>query len=324
MFAHIVVDQHWYRVLDPSISKDNFTMEELKTLVQRVAKIGESRWCAVASGIEGRTDTQCRSKWMEILKRGDGQSRLLMEIYRREKHLIKQSKKSHADVVEEDLREDSSCMIEEEEEEDDDDDDDDDVARSSISPDGGSDDGEDGSINEKHGEDTSLLVETTSPHKPNPWDAHPPLLRKPSWGSMKRFPPQLSAGGEATSHTTDEDIETPKTQSILHLPFDRRQLSSTTRPSKGSLAFLLNPEQEEPHIQKSTATPSAFRSFPVVQRPTKIPSKSPFVCNTVFLHHHRTTFHPKQITIRMQHCLPSSSSNNISPQPKETKDRSSH
>eukprot|EP00761_Pharyngomonas_kirbyi_P012724 gb/GECH01012751.1/.p1 GENE.gb/GECH01012751.1/~~gb/GECH01012751.1/.p1 ORF type:complete len:333 (+),score=81.38 gb/GECH01012751.1/:1-999(+) len=57
-------NQHWHRVLDPKICKTPWTDEEDERLFQRVNDHGESAWKKIAEGIEGRTDIQCRHRWM--------------------------------------------------------------------------------------------------------------------------------------------------------------------------------------------------------------------------------------------------------------------
>eukprot|EP00762_Andalucia_godoyi_P006059 ANDGO_00416.mRNA.1 Myb-like protein N len=58
--------QHWFRVLHPQISKTRFTDVEYARLAVRVKACGVSAWVKVAEGMPGRTDTQCRARWLDI------------------------------------------------------------------------------------------------------------------------------------------------------------------------------------------------------------------------------------------------------------------
>lgn len=57
-------NQHWHRVLDPKICKTPWTDEEDEKLLDRVKEHGESAWKRIAEGLPGRTDIQCRHRWM--------------------------------------------------------------------------------------------------------------------------------------------------------------------------------------------------------------------------------------------------------------------
>eukprot|EP00762_Andalucia_godoyi_P006053 ANDGO_00331.mRNA.1 Myb-like protein M len=60
--------QHWFRVLHPQISKAKFTDSDYCALAWRVKVYGTSAWCKIAEGMPGRTDTQCRARWLDIVK----------------------------------------------------------------------------------------------------------------------------------------------------------------------------------------------------------------------------------------------------------------
>eukprot|EP01028_Stygiella_incarcerata_P004913 TRINITY_DN212_c0_g1_i1.p1 TRINITY_DN212_c0_g1~~TRINITY_DN212_c0_g1_i1.p1 ORF type:complete len:237 (+),score=54.24 TRINITY_DN212_c0_g1_i1:178-888(+) len=64
--------QHWHRVVNPKLKKDDFSFEELHTLAQSVGIHGLHHWTRVASMLPHRSDTHCRSKWMAI-KSGDSE-----------------------------------------------------------------------------------------------------------------------------------------------------------------------------------------------------------------------------------------------------------
>jgi hypothetical protein len=60
--------QHWFRVLHPSITKSRFSDTEYCLLALRVKMYGDKAWCKVAEGMPGRTDTQCRARWMDVVR----------------------------------------------------------------------------------------------------------------------------------------------------------------------------------------------------------------------------------------------------------------
>eukprot|EP01028_Stygiella_incarcerata_P012889 TRINITY_DN805_c0_g1_i4.p1 TRINITY_DN805_c0_g1~~TRINITY_DN805_c0_g1_i4.p1 ORF type:complete len:346 (-),score=124.98 TRINITY_DN805_c0_g1_i4:337-1374(-) len=74
--------QHWSRVLDPSIRKAKFTEEELYRLADAVAKHGEHSWTSVAGDMSGRTDTQCRARWSDVMRMRGELHKRLVEYYR--------------------------------------------------------------------------------------------------------------------------------------------------------------------------------------------------------------------------------------------------
>lgn len=58
-------NQHWHRVVDPSIVKGDWTEEEDDLLIEKVNQLGESSWTKVAEYIDGRTDIQCRHRYFQ-------------------------------------------------------------------------------------------------------------------------------------------------------------------------------------------------------------------------------------------------------------------
>ena len=61
--------QRWNRVIDPRITKTNWTKEEEEKLLQSVAKYGEKSWTRVAQEFGNRSDVQCRFKYHHIKKK---------------------------------------------------------------------------------------------------------------------------------------------------------------------------------------------------------------------------------------------------------------
>ncbi|KAL0488075.1 hypothetical protein AKO1_015261 [Acrasis kona] len=61
-------NQHWHRVLNPSISKEKWTAEEEQELNSLVKEYGESSWKEISKGLKNRTDLQCRHKWIQLRK----------------------------------------------------------------------------------------------------------------------------------------------------------------------------------------------------------------------------------------------------------------
>ena len=56
----------WYRTLDPSIRRGNWTSEEDTQLRLAVDLYGHA-WMEVASVVQGRNNEQCRDRWTERL-----------------------------------------------------------------------------------------------------------------------------------------------------------------------------------------------------------------------------------------------------------------
>lgn len=60
--------QRWIRVLDPKISKNHWTREEEKKLIQLVSLYGEKSWMKIANKLGNRSDVQCRYRYNQIIK----------------------------------------------------------------------------------------------------------------------------------------------------------------------------------------------------------------------------------------------------------------
>ena len=60
--------QRWIRVLDPRISKSQWTPEEEQKLVKLVSVYGEKSWMRVATELGNRSDVQCRYRYMQLQK----------------------------------------------------------------------------------------------------------------------------------------------------------------------------------------------------------------------------------------------------------------
>ena len=61
--------QRWNRVIDPKISKANWTAEEEEKLLNAVEAFGQKAWTRVASEFGNRSDVQCRFKYNFIMKK---------------------------------------------------------------------------------------------------------------------------------------------------------------------------------------------------------------------------------------------------------------
>ena len=61
--------QHWNRVINPNISKTNWTSEEEEKLFALVGKYGTKQWTRVAAEMGNRTDVQCRFKYFYLAKK---------------------------------------------------------------------------------------------------------------------------------------------------------------------------------------------------------------------------------------------------------------
>jgi hypothetical protein len=60
--------QRWIRVLDPRISKQQWTPEEDDLLLKLVAKYGEKAWMKVSGDLKQRSDVQCRYRYTQLQK----------------------------------------------------------------------------------------------------------------------------------------------------------------------------------------------------------------------------------------------------------------
>lgn len=58
--------QRWLRVLDPKISKDQWTSNESAMLLSLVAQYGEKSWMKVATELGNRSDVQCRYHYQQL------------------------------------------------------------------------------------------------------------------------------------------------------------------------------------------------------------------------------------------------------------------
>ncbi|KAI5502723.1 RNA polymerase II transcription regulator recruiting protein [Trichomonas vaginalis G3] len=61
--------QRFHRVIDPRISKSNWSKEEEEKLLQVVEQYGNKAWTRVAAQFGNRTDVQCRFKYNHIKKK---------------------------------------------------------------------------------------------------------------------------------------------------------------------------------------------------------------------------------------------------------------
>jgi len=60
--------QRWNRVINPKISKANWSQEEIDKLMNAVQLYGEKAWTRVANEFGNRSDVQCRFKYNYIMK----------------------------------------------------------------------------------------------------------------------------------------------------------------------------------------------------------------------------------------------------------------
>ena len=72
--------QRWNRVINPKLSKANWTQEEETKLISAVEAYGIKAWTRVAAEFGNRSDVQCRFKYNFIMKKrnqqgGDGEIR---------------------------------------------------------------------------------------------------------------------------------------------------------------------------------------------------------------------------------------------------------
>ena len=61
--------QRWNRVINPKISKANWTQEEEQKLLNAVEAYGVKAWTRVASEFGNRSDVQCRFKYNFLMKK---------------------------------------------------------------------------------------------------------------------------------------------------------------------------------------------------------------------------------------------------------------
>ena len=77
--------QRWERTLDPSISKEPWTLEEEKALENAVQKYGSKSWTKVAQQLPGRTDVQCRYHYKYVLNGSSPKALKLQEMKKESK-----------------------------------------------------------------------------------------------------------------------------------------------------------------------------------------------------------------------------------------------
>ncbi|KAH0790495.1 Myb-like DNA-binding domain containing protein [Histomonas meleagridis] len=68
-------NQRWTRALNPAISREPWSAEEDQKLINIVNQLGEYGWRRIASQIPGRTDLQCRHRYLQ-LKRISNQNKI--------------------------------------------------------------------------------------------------------------------------------------------------------------------------------------------------------------------------------------------------------
>lgn len=61
--------QRWHRVLDPKISKCNWSREEEQKLLNAVQEYGNKAWTRIATEMGNRSDVQCRFRYKFLLKK---------------------------------------------------------------------------------------------------------------------------------------------------------------------------------------------------------------------------------------------------------------
>lgn len=64
-------NQRWCRALDPSISHKAWTEADDAKLMRAVEVLGKASWCQVAKIMTGRTDLQCRYRYLQLVKATD-------------------------------------------------------------------------------------------------------------------------------------------------------------------------------------------------------------------------------------------------------------
>ena len=62
--------QRWFRVLDPKISKEVWTKDESKRLLDLVSRYGSKSWTKIAAELGDRSDVQCRYHYKQLQKEG--------------------------------------------------------------------------------------------------------------------------------------------------------------------------------------------------------------------------------------------------------------
>ena len=67
--------QRWYRGLDPSICRDQWTRDEEERLIQLIEVQGETIWTRIATLLGNRTDVQCRYRYGQLVKEREMRSK---------------------------------------------------------------------------------------------------------------------------------------------------------------------------------------------------------------------------------------------------------
>jgi hypothetical protein len=62
-------NQRWCRAIDPAISHRAWEDDEDQKLLRAVEVLGKASWCQVAKIVSGRTDLQCRYRYLQLVKR---------------------------------------------------------------------------------------------------------------------------------------------------------------------------------------------------------------------------------------------------------------
>ncbi|KAH0788676.1 Myb-like DNA-binding domain containing protein [Histomonas meleagridis] len=63
--------QRWHRVLDPKITKCNWSREEEEKLLEAVKAFGTKSWTRVSSELGNRSDVQCRFRYIFLQKKAN-------------------------------------------------------------------------------------------------------------------------------------------------------------------------------------------------------------------------------------------------------------
>ncbi|XP_072771412.1 snRNA-activating protein complex subunit 4 [Nerophis lumbriciformis] len=104
----------WSQVLDPSLKKGTWCLEEDEMLLRAVKRHGEKNWWKIRLEVPGRTDGACRDRYLDCLKEGtkkgafdDDEQELLMKLV--DKHGVGRWAKIAAEIPN---RNDAQCLRE--------------------------------------------------------------------------------------------------------------------------------------------------------------------------------------------------------------------